>query len=192
VCKAAGVDPLSPDCPAQAAVAPPEFADCCRGPANDATAEPIIQERAWTSPIWYRPEGIARVRGRVRFGAGRGRDILSLRIRLGAAPELDLARYDLVVRVTDDDEVFAVTIPAGTLGPGKRRRRPGGLAQATIRRQADGGLLLALRTGPRDLAGVDRGEHMVTVRLAAGTYRATHTRLWLERRDALITGRPGA
>jgi len=55
LCKAAGVDPLTPDCAAQAAVAPPEFADCCRGPANDATAEPVIQERAWTSPIWYSP-----------------------------------------------------------------------------------------------------------------------------------------
>jgi hypothetical protein len=85
VCKAAGVDPLSADCAAQAATAPPDFAACCRSASNDATAEPVIQERAWTSPIWYRPEGIARVQARVAFGARRGRDVLTLRIWLGSS-----------------------------------------------------------------------------------------------------------
>ena len=48
-----------------------DFADCCRGPANDAFPTPVIQERAWTSPIWYRPEGIAPPAraGRVRQAA---------------------------------------------------------------------------------------------------------------------------
>ena len=90
--------------------------------------------------------------------------------------------------MTDDDEVFAITIPAGTLGPGKRRRRPARLAQAVLRNQSDGGALLALRTKPLRLPHADRGEHMMTVTLTAGVYRASHTRLWLERRGALVTG----
>ena len=188
VCKAAGVDPLAPDCAAQAAAASPEFADCCRGPGDDATAEPVIQERAWTSAVWYRPEGIARLRGRVRASKRRGRDVLSLRIQLGAQGAFDPQRDDLVVRVTDDDEVFAITIPAGTLGPGKHRRRPAQLAQAVLRKQSDGGALLALRTKPLRLPHADRGEHMMTVSLTAGVYRVSHTRLWLERRGALVTG----
>ena len=188
VCKAAGVDPLAPDCADQATFASPEFADCCRGPGDDATAEPVIQERAWTSAVWYRPDGIARLRGRVHASKRRGRDVLSLRIQLGAQGAFDPQRDDLVVRVTDDDEVFAITIPAGTLGPGKHRRRPAQLAQAVLRKQSDGGALLALRTKPLRLPHADRGEHMMTVSLTAGVYRVSHTRLWLERRGALVTG----
>ncbi len=54
VCKSLGVDPLSPDCEAQAAAAG-DFENCCLDESNDAFMEPVIQERAWTSPIWYAP-----------------------------------------------------------------------------------------------------------------------------------------
>jgi len=43
-CLAAGVDCSNPD------AVPDEFADCC-----NADYPKTIQERAWTSPIWYRP-----------------------------------------------------------------------------------------------------------------------------------------
>ncbi len=186
VCKSAGVDPLAADCATQAASAPPDFADCCRGATDDPTAEPVIQERAWTSPVWYRPEGIARVQARVA-PTRRGGDVLRLRVRLGRSPQLDLGRDDLVVRVTGGDEILAVTFPAGSLHGRGRRTRPSGLARARAVTRRDGTLLLDLRTAPLDLPRHERGDRMVTVTLAAGTYRASHTRRWLGRGARLAT-----
>jgi len=187
VCKAAGVDPLAADCAAQAAVAPPDFAACCRNTSNEATADPLIQERAWTSPIWYRPEGIARLQARVAFGPRRGTDVLTLRLSLGASPQLDLAHDDLVVHVTDGADLLAVTVPAGALAPKRRRTRIAGLAQASAIRRRDGSTLLRLRSRRGDLSEVDREDHMVTVSLAAGTYRASAARFWLAHGKSLAT-----
>jgi Protein of unknown function (DUF3604) len=59
LCRQAGVDPLSSSCAEQARAAGEDYADCCPDPAGEAFYDPLTQERAWTSPIWYRPEGIA-------------------------------------------------------------------------------------------------------------------------------------
>jgi len=62
-CKAAEVDPFADDCEAQARAATERavaagargdvFGNCCRQEAEEAFYSPVIQERAWTSPIWY-------------------------------------------------------------------------------------------------------------------------------------------
>ena len=62
-CKKAGVDPFAAPatCLAQAEAAnggpgvEGPFGDCCITEADDPFFERVIQERAWTSPIWYRP-----------------------------------------------------------------------------------------------------------------------------------------
>ena len=64
-CQAAGVNPFAKDCEAQARVATTWARDdgasgdvygkCCTDPKKEAFYSPLIQERAWTSPIWYRP-----------------------------------------------------------------------------------------------------------------------------------------
>jgi hypothetical protein len=192
ICKAAGVDPFSPACAMQATAAGTAFADCCRGTSDDPFLEPIIQERAWTSPIWYRPDGIARVRGRIARPRGGRPGALSLRITLGAAAALDLVGEDLRVRVADDADIWNATIPAGTL-----RRRPRGLYGFDDRRGRLEGLRRARwkmnrRTGTWQLRvlvagdfGAHREDHFVTVSLASGTYRATHARWWTAARGAL-------
>jgi hypothetical protein len=64
-CQAAGVNPFADDCQDQAdaktALAHERgaegdvFGKCCIDPAAEPFYTPLIQERAWTSPIWYDP-----------------------------------------------------------------------------------------------------------------------------------------
>ena len=64
-CQAAGVNPFDDNCPQQAQAATEHAIDnlgasgdvygkCCIDPADDSFYSPVIQERAWTSPIWYK------------------------------------------------------------------------------------------------------------------------------------------
>ncbi|MGI9279470.1 MAG: DUF3604 domain-containing protein [Endozoicomonas sp.] len=62
-CKSYGVDPFSPNCEAQAVEQTEKmdgigdiFGRCCIDPKNEPFYSPTIQERAWTSPVWYTPE----------------------------------------------------------------------------------------------------------------------------------------
>ena len=62
-CQAAGVNPFAENCSAQAAQATAALQDegavgdvygkCCLDPQQQPFYSPVIQERAWTSPIWY-------------------------------------------------------------------------------------------------------------------------------------------
>ncbi|MGH7898695.1 MAG: DUF3604 domain-containing protein, partial [Candidatus Binatia bacterium] len=51
-CQSLGVDPFADDCPVKALTARPgsNLLDCC-----PERISPAVQERAWTSPIWYTP-----------------------------------------------------------------------------------------------------------------------------------------
>lgn len=64
-CRAAGVNPFSADCEEQASAATSAarerggegdiYGSCCLDPASEPFYSPVIQERAWTSPVWYTP-----------------------------------------------------------------------------------------------------------------------------------------
>jgi hypothetical protein len=183
VCNRNGVDCSNPGS------VPPGFAACC-----NPLWPKSIQERAWTSPIWYRPEGIARLRGRVQFGTTAGSDVLRLFAKMGAnATGWDPDNDDITVAVTDDDDIYRVTIPAGSfqqVGKVLRYKDPtgslNGLERASIRVKSNGETILVLRTAPIDLSNADRSEHMVHVQIDIGSYRTTHHRLWEARGNRLI------
>jgi hypothetical protein len=59
----AGVNPFSDQCQEQSSAASQKareeqgatgevYKNCCRSAENEAFYSPVIQERAWTSPIW--------------------------------------------------------------------------------------------------------------------------------------------
>jgi hypothetical protein len=62
-CQAAGVNPFAGNCRAQAEVASRNarmggasgdvYGACCTAEADEPFYSPLVQERAWTSPIWY-------------------------------------------------------------------------------------------------------------------------------------------
>jgi hypothetical protein len=63
------VNPFSESCEEEAAVATAAavergaqgdvFGRCCLAEEDQPFYSPLIQERAWTSPIWYEPAGFA-------------------------------------------------------------------------------------------------------------------------------------
>jgi hypothetical protein len=64
-CQSAGVNPFAEDCGERAVEATAAaqqrgaegdvYGKCCIDPANEPFYTPLIQERAWTSPIWFDP-----------------------------------------------------------------------------------------------------------------------------------------
>jgi Protein of unknown function (DUF3604) len=181
VCKAAGVDPFSPNCSTSATGTP--FANCCIKEADDPFLSPVIQERAWTSPIWYRPEGIGAVHAQLRFGRRQGSARLVLRVVLGRLPNgLNPKQDEITVRVTDDDDIVAVTLPPGTLTRRAGKRfvgRADGIGKVALDASKRDAPVLSLVTRRLDLSDAERADHMVTVAVGLGVHRATHTRLWV-------------
>lgn len=64
-CQAAGVNPFANNCSEQAKIATAAaherggegdvWGTCCLDPKTEPFYSPVIQERAWTSPVWYTP-----------------------------------------------------------------------------------------------------------------------------------------
>jgi len=176
LCHAQGIDCRDP------AAVPSGYGECC----NPAVAK-TIQERAWSSPIWYRPEGVARVRGTIRFRDQPGRDVLALGIDLGGMPAgPDPSTQALTIALSDDDDVYRVTIPAGTLKQVRRGRfvwtdrtgSIGGIRSVRLVQRGPRRVAFRLRTVPLGLSAADRVDHFIEVSLRAGTAAVRTTPLW--------------
>jgi len=186
VCKGAGIDPFAGDCESQAQQAGAAFADCCLSSDDDPTMDPVVQERAWTSPIWYRPEAVVLVTGGIDYGSSTANDVLDMEIHLGRLPEQFDVRADAIaLRINDSDEILALQLPPDTLRAADNSTvftvEPGsveGMATLSLATDQDGSVVLSLKTNPLDLSRVDNVDHIVTVTLHLGISRFTHSRTW--------------
>jgi hypothetical protein len=186
VCKEAGVDPFAADCASQAQGAGATFANCCLNNDDDPTIDPVIQERAWTSPIWYRPEGVTRVTGGIDYGSSAATDVLDIEVHLGRLPQRFDPRADAIaLRINDSDDILALQLPADTLRATDDARvfsiEPGsidGIETLSLATDQSGEAVLALTTTARDFSRVDVVDHIVTVTVQLGVSRFIHARMW--------------
>jgi hypothetical protein len=169
------------DCTGPSSV-PAQFALCC-----DARIPKTIQERSWSSPIWYRPEGLGKIRAAVKYGKTPGTDRLKLSTTLAKGVSHDLSVEDLRVTVRDDDGILDVTIPAGIFANGSLRNIAG-LRSAKFHQRGTGRAKLTVQTPPMDLSSADRVDHMVEVAVHIGpTFETSQSRLWTFTGNALET-----
>ncbi len=183
LCNSLGVDCSNPGS------VPTIYRECCSGIVPDT-----IQERAWTSPIFYQPEGIG-TSGQIRFSQGVSGDRLRLQLTIGRVPsDFDVAANGLTVTMTEPGGTYSATLPPGalverTLGRSYSYDDPAGtiagVKKVRLRINKRGTATLTLDTIGIDLSHVAQTNHRVAVQLASGAYDETDSRFWEAARGKL-------
>jgi hypothetical protein len=165
---------------------PTEFLPCC----NTADAwENTHQERAWTSPIFYIPEDTGMQKAQVKYGKNGGDDKLKLLATVGRLDaDFDISTNALMLVLRDDDDIFNVTIPAGTLlpvGNGTKFKYKdstgslGGIKTALFKTSTKKPNQLKINTIAMDLSAADQTDHKVEFEVSIGSYQSLDETLWV-------------
>jgi hypothetical protein len=176
LCNSLGVDCTDPGS------VPAEYAECCT-----TLVDKTVQERAWTSPIFYQPERFG-VKGRIKYGRDPGADRLHLELTIGKVPsDLDVTANDLTITLRDEDVIYTATLPAGSMvekNPGRSfayvdpTGSIGGIKKATLRIGSRGTGRLVIDTVGIDLSSAQQSSHRIAVQLASGAYGHSDERTW--------------
>jgi hypothetical protein len=165
---------------------PTEYLPCCNeGDAWDATK----QERAWSSPIFYIPENTGMKKAQVKYGKNGGDDTLKILATVGRLDaDFDISVNDLTLVLRDDDEIFNVTIPAGTfvpVGNGSKFKYKdktgslGGVRTALFKTSTKKANQLKINTIAMDLSAADQSNHKVEFEVSIGSYQSLDETQWV-------------
>lgn len=183
-CQSLGVNPFSPTCDQDAADSGMDLDNCCISEEDERYFSRVVQERAWSSPVWYKPDAIGSVAGQLL--RAEGGDSLDIEVHLRTLPaSFDPAGDDLTLRISDNDEIYVVVVPGGSLSDA-------GAGQYTYADGAGGlnGLTeISLISGPEtatvrfvgsgmDLSSAALKDHFVSVEVSFGGHTTHLSTLW--------------
>ncbi len=145
--------------------------------------------------------GVRHLTARIKPGAAPGTDDLMLKASLGnGSPELDPATRSITLTLSDDNQIYSVTIPAGTMTPnitGKTftyldpNGTLGGVKKAVFHiGRPKYASTLTINTVPMDLSAADQVDHEVTTNIVFGLQMIPDRRLWKFRKGALRSTNP--
>jgi hypothetical protein len=131
-----------------------------------------------------------KLKGLLKFGNNPATDFLKVFAKLGmTSPEFDPNTRAITVTVSDDDTIWTVTIPAGTMTEKVAGKKwlyddkdgtNNGLKKAlfVLANDVNGDSKIKFKTIKMDLPNAEQTSHDVTVDISFGTQDITDTRLW--------------